>query len=172
MKAILIPFPDVAKKNVGALHPATNLDDASMLRHIADKCAKLTIEVSAAMPPATPQAKMQAGKPENTVASQTPAAFWMALISAAFLFVATLPELPYGYFILLRFMVCGTCVFLYTQMAGRKPEWVGLTHGGLALLFNPIIKIHLGRDAWAVVDVVTGIFMVFTIVVIRRMNRV
>lgn len=77
-------------------------------------------------------------------------ALW--LVPAALLVLALGPW-PYSYFQLLRLVVCGACAFLaYREFkrAGVVPWTVGL--GFLALVFNPIVPVHLARSVWSVVD--------------------
>jgi hypothetical protein len=85
-----------------------------------------------------------------------PAAVW--LVPAVALLIALAP-LPYGYYTLMRIVVCGAAGFLaYSEYSetGSASFWVFLM-GGLAVLFNPIIPIHLGREIWVPVDVVASV---------------
>lgn len=64
-------------------------------------------------------------------------------------------EWPYAYYELLRLFVCGEAIFLaYTesQTQGRTPFVVGFS--ATALLFNPLIPLSLGREAWIVIDLI------------------
>lgn len=77
----------------------------------------------------------------------------LLLIPAAFLIVATMP-LPYGYYTLLRLIVTIAGVFFAWsefQTHQRLTVWV-LLFGFLALLFNPVIPVHLNREMWFVLD--------------------
>lgn len=75
------------------------------------------------------------------------------------LLFALLP-LPYGYYTLLRFVVCGASCWL----AYKHYEAVG-SHAWtvifivLAVLFNPIIPIHFPRNVWAVIDAVCALLL-------------
>ena len=73
-------------------------------------------------------------------------------VSAVMLLLALAP-LPYGYYILLRLVVC--VAFAWTafdfSQEGRAPVAAVFVVG--ALLFNPIIPVHLNRELWAVLDV-------------------
>ncbi len=68
---------------------------------------------------------------------------------------------PYGYYILLRWVVTGTALFvLWTAYELKKTAWLWIM-GITALLFNPIAPIHLDKDTWVVLDfIVAGIFLV------------
>lgn len=75
------------------------------------------------------------------------------LIPAVLLAVATMP-MPYGYYTLLRLVVTVAGVFLAWsefQTDQRLTVWV-LLFGFLALLFNPVIPVHLDREVWFVLD--------------------
>lgn len=74
------------------------------------------------------------------------------LVPAAMLLIAVAP-LPYGYYNLLRIAVCGCCAYLslkYHEHEGLSP-WVCVL-AGLALLFNPIVPIHMTKEAWVIFD--------------------
>lgn len=78
------------------------------------------------------------------------------LVGAAALFLAVL-ELPYSYYQILRFIVCGLGLWgLYEAHAANRQGWTWV-FGGLALLFNPVVPIALSRGGWAAVDIVSGV---------------
>ena len=89
------------------------------------------------------------------------------LVPAALLVIAVLP-LPYGYYQLLRLAV--TAVALYIawseyQASNGMTGWA-LAFGLCALLFNPLIPVHLSRESWFVIDLaVAGIFGAYWFVV-------
>lgn len=62
---------------------------------------------------------------------------------------------PYDYYVLLRVLVCGACIYLAVKENefGRL-KWAWLL-GGVAFLYNPIFRIHLNREVWSVVNVAT-----------------
>lgn len=84
------------------------------------------------------------------------AAFW--LVPAVALLIALVP-LPYGYYTLLRIVVCGaTSLLAYNELntSGAVSMW-GLLMGGVALLFNPIVPIHFSREIWAPIDILAAV---------------
>jgi len=82
-------------------------------------------------------------------------------ICAAMLLVGAVP-LPYGYYMLLRLVACGVFAFAAFVSFDRKHKTLPWVFGLLALLFNPIIKVHLPKDAWAFVDVAAAILLLAT----------
>lgn len=76
-------------------------------------------------------------------------------ITCVMLAWALLPSNPYGYYVVLRVVCCAmfawaTCVFL----ASNKAEWAWV-FGTLAVVYNPIFRLPLGRPLWSAVNVLT-----------------
>lgn len=68
---------------------------------------------------------------------------------------ALYPENPYGYYTLLRILCCGVFGYLaYLALTQEKTAWAWLL-GGIAVLYNPIIRVHLDRDLWSAINVLT-----------------
>lgn len=86
------------------------------------------------------------------------------LIMAALLLLCLAP-MPYGFYTLVRFV--SMCVFAYMAYGYFKSgkEGLGFTFGALALLFQPFIKIVLGRGVWNFVDVAVAIGLIYLSVV-------
>lgn len=80
---------------------------------------------------------------------------------AALLFLAVLP-LPYLYYSVLRWIGLG--FFWWAAVIVRHQHHAVLSwmYGGLALLFNPFLPIHLPKEIWAVVDIAAAILVLAT----------
>lgn len=80
----------------------------------------------------------------------------------AMLFFICLLKMPYGYFQLIRVIaLIGFGVLAYqSYQLDRKAEMIIFI--GLALLFQPIFKIPLGRQIWNIVDIVVGIGLIIS----------
>lgn len=79
---------------------------------------------------------------------------WLASL---LLLIAVMPGLPYGYYQLLSWVVCGSScygVFLSHKQSQLYRKWIFI---GLAVLFNPILPIYLSRDMWLPIDVAASI---------------
>lgn len=80
------------------------------------------------------------------------------------------PENPYGYYIILRFVVCGVCAYLAFQAAEiEKIPWVWIL-GITAVIYNPIIRVHLNREIWSVVNMATIVMLVITFWVFQQQD--
>jgi hypothetical protein len=84
------------------------------------------------------------------------------IIAAGLLFYA-LKRHAYDYYTLLRWVTFG--VGLYSAIIAFKDEktgWAAIL-GMLALLFNPLIPVHLKRETWAIIDVAAGVLLLASI---------
>ena len=87
-------------------------------------------------------------------------------IAATLLFIGAAP-LPYGYYMLLRLVATGVFIWAAFVAYERKHKSLPWVYGVLVVLFNPVIKIHLPKELWAVIDVGSGIFLLATKVTIQ-----
>ena len=84
-------------------------------------------------------------------------------IVLAILFFVCLADLPYRYYQFVRFAgLVGFAVLAY-QANERQSKTEMIIYVCLAILFQPLLKISLGRDFWNVVDVVVGIGLLISI---------
>ena len=78
------------------------------------------------------------------------------------LFFLCLLDMPYGYFEIVRFAaLVGFALLAYNaNEQGHKREVI--IYVCLAILFQPLIKIALGRVVWNVVDVIVAIGLILS----------
>jgi hypothetical protein len=79
-------------------------------------------------------------------------------IISVLLFIGAVP-VPYGYYMLLRIVACGFFIWAAVITYEKKMQYLPWSFGLLALLFNPIIKIHLPKELWAVIDIASAVFI-------------
>lgn len=81
-------------------------------------------------------------------------------IGLTLLLFLCLLEMPYGYFQLVRFIaMIGFGVLTYhSYKQGKQTEM--FVYGALLLLFQPLLKISLGRELWNIVDIMVGIGLI------------
>ena len=74
-------------------------------------------------------------------------------------------DMPYDFYMLVRFIaLIGFAILAYQALQdGRQTELI--IYVLLALLFQPIYKISLGRELWNVIDVIVGAGLIFSIFV-------
>lgn len=86
----------------------------------------------------------------------------LKIVLVMLLFLCLL-DMPYGYYQLVRFMAMISFGFLALKSYSRKDELFAFTYGALAILFQPIFKISLGRDIWNIIDVIVGVGLIITL---------
>jgi len=93
-------------------------------------------------------------------------------ILLATLFLICLTNMPYGYYQLIGFLaVVGFGLLAYR--ANQKDNLImTVTYIILAILFQPIFKIALGRFLWNVVDVIVAIGLIISIYTNSKINNI
>jgi len=84
-------------------------------------------------------------------------------IILSILFILCLLDMPYGFYQFVRFSaMLGFALLAYwASLKENKTEMIIFI--GLAILFQPIIKIALGRTIWNVVDVVVAGWLLYSV---------
>jgi len=84
------------------------------------------------------------------------------------LFLALSEEHDEDYYTLVRFVICAVCVYsAHIAFGLKKTLWLW-TFGLIAAFYNPFIPLHLERDMWSFLDVITGILFLTSIRYIRE----
>ena len=88
-----------------------------------------------------------------------------------FLLLGCLLDFPYGYYQFVRFVALVAFAYLAynaNEQGDKNEAFIYLT---LAILFQPFIKIALGRTIWNIVDVVVGIGLIVSLF-IKKSNTI
>ncbi|WP_428986590.1 DUF6804 family protein [Stenotrophomonas indicatrix] len=81
-----------------------------------------------------------------------PKVLWLV---AALLALAMIPTMPYGFYPIMRWIVCAGCAWMALMSYRRLREGWAWCFGALAGIYNPIVPIHASREVWTVVNVLT-----------------
>jgi hypothetical protein len=84
-------------------------------------------------------------------------------IVLAILFFLCLIDMPYGFYQFVRFAaLIGFAYLAYSanQQINKNEVFIYIA---LAILFQPIFKIALGRTIWNIVDIIVGIGLILSI---------
>lgn len=83
----------------------------------------------------------------------------LLVITAAMLLICLAP-MQYGYYQLVRFV--SMVAFAYLAYHYYKSNKVGISYlfVALALLFQPFMKVALGRTVWNIVDVIVSLLLI------------
>lgn len=86
--------------------------------------------------------------------------------SLALLLFLCLLKMPYGYYQLVRYIASGTFIFLALSIP-QNDEIAGgkrFVYISLAVLFQPLLKIALGRTIWNIVDIIIGVLLLVSVI--------
>jgi hypothetical protein len=76
-------------------------------------------------------------------------------IASAMLLWALYPDNPYGYYVLLRLVCCAVFAWLAIQAYSKDKAGWAWTLAITAVVYNPLIRIHLTREIWSVINLAT-----------------
>lgn len=82
----------------------------------------------------------------------------------AILLLLCLADMPYGFYQLVRFASATAFAYLSFDYFKSKKDGMGFIFAALAILFQPFIKIALGRVIWNVVDVIVAVGLIYLII--------
>lgn len=77
---------------------------------------------------------------------------YMPVVGAILCALALLPGLPYAFFSFLRWWVFTACLVIALFSSVSESKFSAIAGLALAVLFNPLVKIHLERDVWWFID--------------------
>ena len=87
------------------------------------------------------------------------------------LLLLCLAPMPYGYYQLVRFIAAVIFIVLAWHHYNIKDVSLSVVFGALALLFQPFIKIALGRTMWNIVDVIVAGMLIIMWIKLHVSNK-
>ncbi len=86
----------------------------------------------------------------------------VAIAVAAVGVVVGLGDMPYGYYLLLRLVLCGVSLYLLVGAGLALVDWQRWTLGASVVLYNPVLPVRLGdKGLWTVLNVLTLVLFGF-----------
>ena len=93
--------------------------------------------------------------------------FLIKVVLTILLFLCLL-DMPYGFYQFVRFMALIGFGILAYKANDQKRQTEMVIYGGLAILFQPFLKIALGREIWNIIDVIVGIGLIGNLIISRE----
>jgi hypothetical protein len=75
-----------------------------------------------------------------------------------------LADMPYSYYQFVRFASCIAFVYFAYQANEKEEKATTIIYIVLAILFQPFLKISLGRELWNIVDVIVGLGLLISLI--------
>ena len=96
---------------------------------------------------------------------------WLSVITGILLLLGIPNGWPYGYYVVLRWIVCGASIFNVIGFSKSKlTGWV-LVFGAIAFLFNPLIPVYLNKNSWVGIDLISAIVFFFAAYSIKDKSK-
>lgn len=89
-------------------------------------------------------------------------------IIAAVMLLGALGRWPYGYYQLLRWVTCGAAIWIAFLAYDWQKKWATWLFGFVAVLFNPLLPIHLTREIWQPIDLLCAVFFIVVTFVLTK----
>lgn len=94
-------------------------------------------------------------------------------IIAILMLLLAIPEglWPYGYYVFLRWIITGVAIFILWiahNLERRGWFWLMML---IAILFNPIVPIHLDKEIWVAIDFIVATLFLVSIFKIKIYER-
>ena len=86
-------------------------------------------------------------------------------ITLSLLLFICLADMPYGYYQLVRYTAVIAFIVLAYNSYKQNKQTETIIYVGLALLFQPFLKIALGRHICNIIDLIIGIVLLLSIVI-------
>lgn len=92
-------------------------------------------------------------------------------VGLAVILLICLLDMPYGYYQFVRFLaLIGFGILAYDAYQKEKQSVI-IVYVALAVLFQPLLKISLGRTLWNIVDFIVAVGLILSIVSSTKSNK-
>jgi len=93
------------------------------------------------------------------------------IIMATFLFATLIQGLPYGFFTILKLIIClgSTYISIFSYKNQKFLSVLYLIF--VIILFNPVVPIYFQKDEWKIIDVVIGLSFLLLIFLLNLNNK-
>jgi hypothetical protein len=78
------------------------------------------------------------------------------VVASAILCFVAIADLPYGFYKILRWVVCSVAVASALRLKEQSATWVWVLVI-VALIFNPLFPVHFDKPVWKVFNIGAGI---------------
>lgn len=87
----------------------------------------------------------------------------IASIISILVLIFSITDLPYGYYVFLRWVVTLSAIFLSWFAYNTKKTFWFVLMVLIVILFNPIVPIFLEKGTWTIIDFIVAIFFLISI---------
>ncbi|MBU3675815.1 MAG: hypothetical protein FGM54_01335 [Chitinophagaceae bacterium] len=93
-------------------------------------------------------------------------------LGIAILCLICLADMPYGFYQFVRLLAfVGFAYLAYDEKNNNKNDTAFWIYAGLSLLFQPFLKISLGREIWNIVDVLVAGGLILSLIGFSKLKK-
>lgn len=96
---------------------------------------------------------------------------WIHWIVLIILLGLCLLDMPYWYFVFVRFVTAVSCAYRWFRAYENEKIALVWIFAWIAILFQPFLKIHLWRLVWNIVDIVLAVFILIMIIYFYKKEK-
>jgi len=93
--------------------------------------------------------------------------YLISIIATVMLLIAIPSGLPYAYYILLRWVICGAAIYISILSSDQEKQYLVWIFGTIALLFNPIFPFYLGKGIWVIIDAIAALLFFISLFIVK-----
>ena len=101
--------------------------------------------------------------------------YFLIWVLPIILLLIAMLELPYGYYTFLRLIITASSMviiwLLWKYQRMHKEIWSTIFLTIIALLYNPIILVHLSKQIWFIINIVTIVLYITSMVSLWKSKR-
>lgn len=91
-----------------------------------------------------------------------------ALIMSVTLLCLSIFDWQLGFYTFLKFVIFATALYLaWLSYESKRESWVW-TFALIAIIFNPFIPLYFSKDVWKVLDILTAVVLLVSVLKIKR----
>lgn len=90
------------------------------------------------------------------------------IVTVAILLLLCLFNMPYGFYQFVRFVAMAAFAYLAFSANEQSNKNEVFAYLALAILFQPFMKIALGRTIWNIIDVVVGVSLLLSLITTKK----
>lgn len=98
--------------------------------------------------------------------------FMVPAIAGSALSFLSLAYMPYGYYQFSRFAITAMAVWVISTCATRQLVWWSVAFTSIAVLYNPLIPIHLDREDWVIFNLAAGVLFIIVGCVVKDSTQI
>lgn len=89
------------------------------------------------------------------------------ILAAVLLLWALVPSNPYGYYSVMRWILCATFIYIAVKSHEQQRQvWIWVW-GVLAGIYNPIVPVRATREFWEIINIVTIVIVIVGVIRFR-----